>query len=93
MLNQIRATLQAEAVTRATLPPEIAGNWIAKDGRALVQVFPKGDSNNNAVLRRFTKAVRTVAPDASGLPVATQEAAGTVAWAFVEAGLLALALV
>jgi hopanoid biosynthesis associated RND transporter like protein HpnN len=93
MLGQIRATLQAEAVTRATLPPEIAGNWIAKDGRALVQVFPKGDSNNNAVLRRFTKAVRAVAPDASGLPVATQEAAGTVAWAFVEAGVLALALV
>ncbi|MFA6124024.1 MMPL family transporter [Sphingomonas sp.] len=93
MLDQVRSALQAEAVTRATLPPEIAGNWIAKDGRALVQLFPKGDSNNNAVLRRFTKAVRAVAPDASGLPVATQEAAGTVAWAFVEAGILALALV
>jgi predicted RND superfamily exporter protein len=37
--------------------------------------------------------VRAVAPAASGLPVATQEAARTVAWAFVEAGLLALALV
>ena len=93
MLDQIRAALQAEAVTRETLPPEIAGNWVAKDGRALVQVFPKGDSNDNAVLRRFTQAVRVVAPDASGLPVATQEAAGTVAWAFVEAGVLALALV
>jgi hypothetical protein len=34
-----------------------------------------------------------VAPSASGLPVATQEAAKTVAWAFIEAGLLALALV
>ncbi|MET3825761.1 hopanoid biosynthesis associated RND transporter like protein HpnN [Sphingomonas sp. PvP055] len=93
MLDQIRSTLQAEAVTRETLPPEIAGNWVAKDGRALVQVFPKGDSNDNAVLRRFTAAVRTVAPTASGLPVATQEAAKTVAWAFVEAGVLALALV
>ncbi|WP_010215768.1 MMPL family transporter [Sphingomonas sp. PAMC 26621] len=93
MLDQIRSALQAEAVTRETLPPEIAGNWVAKDGRALVQVFPKGDSNDNAVLRRFTAAVRTVAPTASGLPVATQEAAKTVAWAFVEAGILALALV
>ena len=93
MLDQIRAALQAEAVTRETLPPEIAGNWVAKDGRALVQVFPKGDSNDNAVLRRFTKAVRAVAPNASGLPVATQEAAGTVAWAFVQAGIVALALV
>ncbi|MET3760306.1 MMPL family transporter [Sphingomonas sp. UYEF23] len=93
MLDQIRATLQAEPVTRATLPPEIAGDWVSKDGRALVQVFPKGNSNDNAVLRRFTKAVRAVAPTASGLPVATQEAAGTVAWAFVEAGILALVLV
>ena len=39
------------------------------------------------------RAVRAVAPSASGLPVATQEAAGTVAWAFVEAGILALVLV
>lgn len=93
MLDQVRATLQAEPVTRATLPPEIANDWVAKDGRALIQVFPRGDSNDNAVLRRFTKAVRTVAPDASGLPVATQEAAGTIAWAFIEAGVLALVLI
>lgn len=93
MLDQIRAALQAEPVTRATLPPEIAANWVSRDGRALVQVFPKGDSNDNDVLRRFTAAVRTVAPTASGLPVATQEAAKTVAWAFVEAGVLALVLV
>ncbi len=93
MLDQIRAALTAEAVTRDTLPPEIADAWRSKDGRALVQVFPTGDSNDNAVLRRFTKAVRAVAPAASGLPVATQEAAGTVAWAFVEAGVLALVLV
>ena len=93
MLNQIRASLQAEEVTRETLPPEIAGEWVSPTGQALVQVFPKGDSNDNAVLRRFTAAVRKVAPNASGLPVATQEAAGTVAWAFVEAGILALALV
>lgn len=93
MLDQVRATLQAEGVTRGTLPPEIAGEWVSKNGQALVQVFPRGDSNDNAVLRRFTAAVRAVAPNASGLPVATQEAAGTVAWAFVEAGVLALALV
>jgi len=37
--------------------------------------------------------VRAIAPDASGLPVATQEAARTVAQAFVTAGLLALLLV
>lgn len=93
MLDQVRMALQAEPVTRETLPVEIAGEWIAKDGRALVQVFPKGDSNDNQVLSRFSQAVRKVAPNVTGLPVATQEAAGTVARAFIEAGLLALALV
>ncbi len=93
MLNQARAVLQAEEVSRETLPPEIAADWLAADGRARVQIFPKGDSNDNAVLARFTQAVRKIAPEATGLPVATQEAAKTVAWAFVQAGLLALALV
>ncbi|CAN5366403.1 MMPL family transporter [soil metagenome] len=93
MLDQVRASLTAETVTRASLPPEISGDWVASDGRALVQVFPRGDSNDNRVLTAFTKVVRTVAPDASGLPVATQEAAKTVAYAFIEAGVLALALV
>ncbi|MDB5725316.1 MAG: hopanoid biosynthesis-associated transporter HpnN [Novosphingobium sp.] len=93
MLGQIRASLTAGPVTRATLPPEIAGDWLAKDNRALIQVFSRGDSNDNAVLTRFTKAVRTIAPDASGLPVATQEAAKTVAYAFIQAGIIALILV
>jgi hopanoid biosynthesis associated RND transporter like protein HpnN len=93
MLDQIRASLTAEPVTRATLPSEITADWLAKDGRALIQVFPRGDSNDNHVLTQFTKAVRTIAPDASGLPVATQEAAKTVAFAFIQAGFIALLLV
>ena len=93
MLNQARAVLQAEEVTRDTLPPEIAADWLASDGRARVQIFPTGDSNDNRVLARFTAAVRAVAPNATGLPVSTQEAAKTVAWAFVQAGSLALILV
>ncbi|MBY0582270.1 MAG: MMPL family transporter [Sphingomonas sp.] len=93
MLNQARSVLQASEVSRTTLPPEIAADWIAKDGRARVQVFPRGDSNDNRVLRAFSSAVRTVAPTATGLPVATQEAGKTVAWAFVQAGVIALVLV
>ncbi len=93
MLDQARAVLQASEVSRDTLPPEIVEDWIAKDGKARVQIFPKGDSNDNRVLTRFTAAVSKVAPTATGLPVATQEAAKTVAWAFVQAGIIALVLV
>jgi uncharacterized protein len=92
-LNGLRAALQAGEVSRESLPPEIASDWVAKDGRALVQIVPAGDSADNAVLARFTAAVRTIAPTAVGFPVAAQEGARTVSHAFVQAGLLALALV
>ncbi|MDR2856406.1 MAG: MMPL family transporter [Novosphingobium sp.] len=92
-LNGIRSALQASEVTRETLPPEIAADWVARDGQALVQIVPAGDSTDNAVLTRFTAAVRRIAPNAVGLPVAAQEGARTVARAFIQAGLLALVLV
>ncbi len=93
MLDQMRAALQAAPVTRADLPPELVHDWVTADGRARLQVFPKGDTADNRVIRRFRDAVAGVTPAISGLPVATQAAAGTVALAFVEAGLLALVLV
>ena len=92
-LDKLRLSLQASAITRETLPPAMTAEWIARDGRALVQVVPRGDSADNAVLTRFTAAVRAIAPDATGMPVSTQEAAHTVARAFIEAGVLALVLV
>lgn len=93
MLDSARALLQASEVNRETLPPEIRADWLAADGRARVDAFPKGDSNNNHILRLFSFAVRKVAPTATGLPVATQEGANTVAGAFIQAGIIALALV
>lgn len=92
-LDKLRLSLQASAVTRDNLPPEMRAEWLAKDGKAMVQLVPRGNSADNATLERFVSAVRKVAPNATGMPVATQEAAGTVARAFVEAGVLALVLV
>jgi hopanoid biosynthesis associated RND transporter like protein HpnN len=94
MLDQIRASLQAQPVTLQSLPPEMVSDWIAKDGRrARVQVSPRGDSNDNAALARFSKAVLKVAPNASGAPISIQGAGRTISWAFIEAGLLSLAAI
>ena len=92
-LEQIRLSLQPGAMTRETLPEEVTKDWLAKDGRAMVQVMPAGNSTDNAVIERFTAAVRKVAPGAVGMPVSTQEAAWTVTRAFIEAGVIALLLV
>ena len=89
-LDQIRLALRAEPISAATLPDEIRRDYIAPDGRARIQVFPKGDVNDNRTLRRFADAVRKLAPHATGVPITTQEAARTIVGAFIEAGLLAL---
>lgn len=93
MLDQVRLMFQAQPVTRATLPPSLEREWVARDGRERLQVFPAGDASDNATLHRFRDAVATVTPAISGLPVATQAAAATVAGAFVQAGVIAFLLV
>ncbi|WP_024276357.1 MMPL family transporter [Hyphomicrobium sp. 802] len=88
-LTQIRAALKAEPITLKNLPPEIVADWVTADGRARVEVGPKGDGNDNANLRRFASAVLAVDPNATGVPILIQESAKTVVRAFIQAGLLA----
>ena len=98
MLDQVNASLAAGPVTLARLPADLKRQWLAADGRARIEVFPArlhaGSSSDaadeNAALRRFVAAVRTVAPDAGGAPVSIQEAAATIVGAFVQAGLWAV---
>ncbi len=93
MLGQIRLMLQAAPVTRDTIPADLARDWRTPDGRYRLEVFPAGNANDNTVMARFRAAVATVTPNVSGLPVATQAAAATIAGAFVQAGIIAFALV
>ncbi|NIX78242.1 MMPL family transporter [Microvirga terricola] len=90
MLSLLKDSLRAGPVTVADLPDELKRDWTTSDGRSAVQVFARGNSNDNAVLRRFAAAVRAVAPDATGYPVTIQEASETVVSAFLRAGAFAL---
>jgi uncharacterized protein len=87
-LKQIRDLLHPRPISLATLPPDIVRQWQTADGRARVSVLPKGDSNRNAVLRRFVAAGVRIAPDATGTAIYIQEYARAVVDAFIEAGVL-----
>jgi hopanoid biosynthesis associated RND transporter like protein HpnN len=89
-LTALQAALQAQAVTRASLPPELVGGWVAADGRARVSIAPKADPGDNDAMRRFARAVLAVEPDATEGPISVLEAGDLVVHAFVEAGALAL---
>jgi hopanoid biosynthesis associated RND transporter like protein HpnN len=89
-LDQLRTALQAESVTLESLPPALVRDWVSADGRARVEVFPRGDGNDNETLRRFVSSVRAIVPDAVGAPVSVQESSRTIVRAFIEAGVFAL---
>ena len=95
-LDDLRNLLKAQAITRANLPPALARDWVTPDGQARIDVAPKGDPNNNEVLRTFARAVQTVAPDATEGPISILEARRTVVTAFIVAGgcaLLSIAII
>lgn len=86
----IKSLLVAEPVTVDTITDDLRRDWVTADGRFLVQIHPKGNARNHAKLIAFTKAVRAIAPDASGTPISIQESGKTVTMAFIQAGLYAL---
>ncbi|MBV9243631.1 MAG: MMPL family transporter [Methylobacteriaceae bacterium] len=90
-LDQVRGLLDAAEVSVDSLPPSIVHDWMAPDGRARIEVAPKGDSNDNVTLRHFANAVLAVAPDATGAPIFVLEAAKTIVKAFWQAGLWSIA--
>jgi uncharacterized protein len=90
MLDQTRALLQAGPVTPATLPPDLVADWIAKDGRARIQVLPRDNGEDNASLRHFADAILAIAPDATGRPISISASGDTVVEAFLQAGLYSL---
>jgi hopanoid biosynthesis associated RND transporter like protein HpnN len=95
-LGTLRQALQAGPVTLATLPESLRRNWIAADGRALVDVSPRRPQGaqaaapDSALLRRFAMAVLKVAPDASGGPISVLGAADLIVSAFIQAAVLAV---
>src|SRR5207244_2768831 len=92
-LTGLRAALKAQPINVATIPPDLKGQWLAPDGRARVQVLPKGDPDDTAVLRSFVSSVIAVEPQATGPAVLLYEAGNTTVRAFIEAGSLAVAAI
>lgn len=96
-LDGLRLALRPEPVTLANLPAAMRRNWIAPDGRALVDVSPKRPTGtslgDDSRLGRFADAVLRIAPDASGGPISVRHAADLIITAFLQAALLAVATI
>ena len=88
MLRQLSDALTPARVTLAAMPATMRSEWIASDGTARIQVFPKDTSNDPRALSDFSDTVLKIAPDATGAPISIRESGRTIVSAFVEAGIL-----
>uniref|UniRef100_UPI0035B241BE MMPL family transporter n=1 Tax=Rhodoblastus sp. TaxID=1962975 RepID=UPI0035B241BE len=89
LLDDVRLTLQAGPVTIDSLPADLRADWITSDGRARLEVAPRGDKNDYDAMRPFVDSVLAVAPEASGAPISILASGDTVLHAFATAGALA----
>lgn len=92
-LDRLKRTLEAAPVALKDLPPDILQRYLAPNGRARVQVYPSENLEDPDALRRFVKAVRTVAPDATDSPVEILEAGRAVVNSVVTAALISVVAV
>jgi uncharacterized protein len=93
-LASLRQALHPQPVTLQSVPAELRRNWLAPDGRALVDIAPRKapdvEPGDDRQLRRFVQAVQAVAPKATGGPISVLGAAWVVIRAFVQAAALAV---
>jgi hopanoid biosynthesis associated RND transporter like protein HpnN len=89
-LDRLRNMAAPEPVTVSSLPPAMARDWLSPDGRARIEVIPRGDPNDMKTLGKFADAVLAAVPEAAGSPIQLTQSELTVLHAFYEAGALAL---
>jgi hopanoid biosynthesis associated RND transporter like protein HpnN len=89
-LSGLKARLAPRKVDFTDIPGDIKSEWVSATGQVRVEVYPKGNARDPAVLTHFYEAVRKVAPQATGAPVSIQESANTIKQAFKEAALYAV---
>ena len=92
-LLKLKNSLDAQKITLKNIPKSLFLRQVSSNGLAKVDIFPNGDMRDKKKLSAFVKAVRGVAPNATGTPVVVLEAGKTVINSFVKAIIITLTLI
>ncbi len=92
-LNSLEASLQAEAVDKVSLPPELSSRWVGQNGRYLIEISPVENLQNNEALERFVTQLQSSFPNVIGSPVISVEGGKAVVSAFKQAFMTALIVI
>ncbi|WP_322106227.1 MMPL family transporter [Paraburkholderia sp. J41] len=94
---QLERLLQPTPITRENLPPEMVRDWVAPGGQAIVDVAPRVppgvDANDDAMLARFSHAVKKAEPRAIGGPISILHSANVIILAFLQAAAWSVLLI
>ena len=89
-LDRLRNLMNASEVRFENLPQGLQDRYLAKDGRARVEVFPIFNGNDNEKLREFAKSVQQVEPRAIGAPVGIVEGGQAIVDSCIKAAWIAI---
>ena len=89
-LDRLRTALGAVPADVASVPPDIARDWLLPDGQARVEVLPVASARNSQGLHQFVAEVTRVAPDAGGTAVTVVATSDTIVGAFRSAAVTAV---
>ncbi len=92
-LERLEAGLAAQAFDRDDLPAVLTERWLTPAGRELVEIVAAGNMLDDTVARSVVDAVRSLVPQATGIPVVHIEASATVVRSFQLAFVYALSMV
>jgi hypothetical protein len=90
---RVRAALETDPIVLEELPDELRARMITPDGRARIQVFPKGDLSDRVQFARFVSQVQAVDPKAAGVAVNLVEFAQATRDSFRQALISAVVII
>jgi uncharacterized protein len=92
-LDRLRTALGAVPADVASVPPDIARDWLLSDGQARVEVLPVASARNSQGLHQFVAEVTRVAPDAGGTAVTVVATSDTIVGAVTAVLAIAVILI
>jgi len=91
--HALRAASNPEPVTLADLPAALTSRFVSRQGKWLLQIYPKDQIWDETPLARFVSDVRSVDPEVTGTPLQNFEASRQIKSSYEDAALYALAVI
>lgn len=85
VIRELAESMNAEPITRESLPEDLVARWVSPEGLYRLQIFPRQDLNDLENLRTFILEAQNVDPDVTDLPVTYLESMNEVIKAFQQA--------